>query len=196
MITISNNQLFLFQNGLLNALPQVAIFTYGLVSSFLSDYLLRKNYIKRPTLRYLGSALCTGMQGITAAALGYTTESWILCITIMTIGTGFKAFSYQGHLAAVYDIAPTYSGTLCGFVNMAGNLTGFITPLVAAAFTKHDVKDVAGWRNLFLTASGLYFLAFIIFPLCIRLSPAKFELEGAEKSPNDRIEKTRKVYAI
>ena len=133
------------------------------------------------------------MQGITAAALGYTTESWILCmrlslhvppdnVTIMTIGTGFKAFSYLGHLSAVYDIAPTYSGTVCGFVNMAGNLTGFITPLVTAAFTQHDAKDVAGWRNLFLTASGLYFLAFIIFPLCIRLKPAKFELDGDKKS--------------
>ena len=177
-------------------MPQVAILTYGIVSSFLSDFLLKKNYIKRSTLRYIGCALCTGMQGVTAAALGYTTESWILCITIMTLGTGFKAFSYLGHLAAVYDIAPTYSGTLCGFVNMAGNLTGFITPLVAAAFTKHDAKDVAGWRNLFLTASGLYFLAFIIFPIGIRLSPAKFELKRADNSPNDRIEKTRKVYDI
>ena len=166
------------------------------MSSFISDILLRKNYIKRTTLRYIGSALCTGMQGITAAVLGYTTESWILCITVMTLGTGFKAFSYLGHLAAVYDIAPTYSGTVCGFVNMAGNLTGFITPLVAAAFTKHDAKDVEGWRNLFLTASGLYFLAFIIFPIFIRLSPAKFELKGAEKFSNDRIEKTRKVYDI
>ena len=114
----------------------------------------------------------------------------------MTLGTGFKALSYLGHLAAVYDIAPTYSGTVCGFVNMAGNLTGFITPLVAAAVTKHDAKDVEGWRNLFLTASGLYFLAFILFPICIRLSPAKFEFKGAENSPNDRIEKTRKVYDI
>ena len=136
------------------------------------------------------------MQGITAAALGYTTESWILCMTIMTIGTGFKAFSYLGHLSAVYDIAPTYSGTVCGFVNMAGNLTGFITPLVTAAFTQHDAKDVAGWRNLFLTASGLYFLAFILFPLCIRLKPAKFELDGDKKSLNARIEKTRKIYDI
>ena len=144
----------------------------------MADFLLKKNHIKKTTLRYLSEAVALGMQGIAVAILGYTTDSWVLCMTIMVIGTGFKAFSYMGHLGAVYDIAPTYSGTVCGFVNMAGQLTGFITPLVAAAFTEDDPEDVTGWRNLFWTASSLYFAAFIIFPAFINLKPAHFELEN------------------
>ena len=120
--------------------------------------------------------MALGLQGITAAALGYTTESWILCMAVMTIGMGFKGATYMGHLGAVYDIAPTYSGTVYGFVNMAGNTTGFITPLIAAAFTQDNPKDVAGWRNLFWTSAGLYFSGFIVFPAFIRLTPAHFEL--------------------
>jgi MFS family permease len=153
-----------------------------MVFSFISDFLLEKNYIKKSTLRYLASSMCTGLQAITVAAIGYTTDSWILCISIMTIGIGFKGASYMGHLGAVYDISPTYSGTVCGFVNMAGNLTGFITPLVAAAFTEHNPEDPAGWRNLFWTSCGLFSAAFIIFPLFIRLTPASFELQEISKS--------------
>ena len=156
------------------------MFVYGVIFSFISDLVLKRDYIKQKTLRYLAAAVALGLQGITVAALGYTTESWILCITILTIGTGFNPATYMGHLGAVYDIAPTYAGTVYGFVNMAGNTTGFITPLVAAAFTEYDSHDVAGWRNLFWTSSGLYFAGFIIFPVFVRLKPAAFEMENTK----------------
>ena len=152
---------------------------------------MKRNWIKKPTLRYLAEAIALGLQGIAVAALGYTTESWILCIAILAIGTGFKAGIYMGHLGAVYDIAPTYSGTVCGFVNMAGNTTGFITPLVAAAFTEYDPHDVGGWRNLFWTSSGLYLAAFIIFPAFVKLTPAKFELENTDDSEDAKDITTR-----
>ena len=125
------------------------------------------------------AAISLGVPGITVAVLGYTTESWILCISVLSIGIGFKGCSYMGHLGAVYDTAPTYSGTVYGFVNMVGNLTGFITPLVAAAFTEENPHDVTGWRNLFWVSAGLFFSAFIVFPLFVKLQPAPFELENA-----------------
>ena len=155
---------------------------YGFIFSYLSDYILKRNYIRKSTLRYSAAAVSLGLQGIAVAALGYTTESWILCITILTIGTGFISATYMGHLGAVYDIAPTYAGTVYGFVNMAGNTSGFITPIVAAAFTEYDPHDVAGWRNLFWTSCGLYLAGFVIFPAFVRLTPARFEIEKENNS--------------
>ena len=104
--------------------------------------------MKTKLLRYVGVGIGLGIPGVTVAALGYTTESWILCISVLSIGVGFGSASYMGHLAAVYDIAPTYSGTVYGFVNMVGNTTGFITPLVTATFTEDNPRDVSGWRKL------------------------------------------------
>ena len=150
-------------------------FLYGLVFSYTSDLLLRKNYLKTKVLRYVAVGVGLGIPGVTVAVLGYTTDSWILCISVLSIGIGFGSASYMGHLAAVYDIAPTYSGTVYGFVNMAGNTTGFITPIVAAAFTEGDPGDVAGWRNLFWLSAGLYFAAFAMFPMLVKIEPASFE---------------------
>ena len=152
------------------------VILYGLLFSYLSDFLLSKLYISKSVLRYLSAGLSLGLPGITVAVLGYTTNSWIMCILVLSIGNGFKATAYMGHLGAIYDIAPTYAGTVYGIVNTVGNTTGFITPLIAAALTEYNIHDIEGWRNLFWLSSGIYFSAFVIFPICVRLSPAPFEV--------------------
>ena len=123
-------------------------------------------------------SLC--LPGITVAILGYTTNSWILCMSVLSIGIGFRAAIYIGHIGTVYDIAPSYSGTVYGFVSTIGNLSGFITPLLASALTKHDPHDVRGWRNLFWLSSGFYMAAALAFPLLVNQGPANFETENTE----------------
>ena len=159
----------------MNALPQLACFLYGIVFSYISDFLIKRKYVTTKSLRYLGVGIGLGGPAITVAVLGYTTESWVLCISVLSIGIGFGSASYMGHLAAVYDIAPTYSGTVYGFVNMIGNTTGFITPLATAAFIEQDPGDIAGWRNLFWLSAGLYVAALILFPVLVRIRPSPFE---------------------
>ena len=150
-------------------------FLYGIVFSYISDFLLKRKYIQTKGLRYLGVGIGLGVPALTVAALGYTTESWVLCISVLSIGIGFGSASYMGHLAAVYDIAPSYSGTVYGFVNMIGNTTGFITPLATAAFIEKDPSDIVGWRNLFWLSAGLYLAALIMFPILVRIKPSSFE---------------------
>ena len=116
-----------------------------------------------------------GLPGITVAVLGYTTHSWILCITVLSIGIGFRSAVYIGHVGAIYDIAPTYSGTVYGFINMIGRCSGFVTPLVTAYFTKENPRDVNGWRNLFWVAAGLYISAALAFPVLVKQTRAEFE---------------------
>ena len=79
-----------------------------------------------------------------------------------------------------FPFAPSNSGTVYGFVSTIGNLSGFITPLLASALTKHDPHDVRGWRNLFWLSSGFYLAAALAFPLLVSQGPASFETENAE----------------
>ena len=156
-------------------MPQLAIFLYGIVFSSSSDYFLSKEWITKSNLRRVMAVISLGIPGITVAVLGYTSSSWILCIAILSIGIGFRSGIYMGHIGSVYDVAPTYSGTAFGFVSTIGNISGFITPLVAASFTKEDPHDISGWRNLFWLSASFYFAAALAFPLLVKLSPAKFE---------------------
>ena len=170
----------LLQNGVLNALPQLAIFIYGLIFSSLSDILMVKGYVTKTKLRCCMTMISLGLPGITVAILGYTTNSYLLCMSVLSIGIGFRAAIYIGHIGTVYDIAPSYSGTVYGFVSTIGNLSGFITPLLASALIKHDPHDVRGWRNLFWLSSGFYLAAALAFPLLVSQGPASFETENAE----------------
>ena len=139
-----------------------------------------KNYVTKTKLRCCMTMVSLGLPGITVAILGYTTNSWILCMSVLSIGIGFRAAIYIGHIGTVYDIAPSYSGTVYGFVSTIGNLSGFITPLLASALTKHDPHDVRGWRNLFWLSSGFYMAAALAFPLLVNQGPDNFETENTE----------------
>ena len=162
----------------------MVIFTYGMIFSSFSDYLLSKDCIKKTRLRCWMAMISLGLPGITVAVLGYTTHSWILCIAVLSIGIGFRSAIYMGHIGAVYEVAPTYSGTVYGFVSTIGNISGFITPLITAYFTKENPHDVTGWRNLFWMASGFYFVAASAFPLLVRQEPADFELQDTNGYQN------------
>ena len=158
----------------------MTIFLGGIIFSFLSDFLLSREYVKKPLLRYLMHGIGFGMPAITIAVLGYLTENWIVCIAVLSVGIGFRGGQYVGHLSAVYDIAPKYSGTVYGFINMIGNTPGFITPLAKHAFTGENPEDVAGWRHLFWLSASLFFAGFVVFPAVVRIKPASFEEEEEE----------------
>ena len=38
------------------------------------------------------------------------------------------------------ELSPNYSGTLRGFSNTIGNISGFVAPLVAGAITTNNVR--------------------------------------------------------
>ena len=156
----------------------MAIFIYGIIFSSMSDYLLsRGDYVTKPRLRRVMAIISLGLPGITVAVLGYTTRSWILCMAVLSIGIGFRSAIYMGHIGAVYDIAPTYSGTVYGFVSMIGNISGFVTPLVTAAFTKENPDDIMGWRHTFWLCAAFYFATACAFGF-VNQSPAEFEVEN------------------
>ncbi len=97
------------------------------------------------------------------------------------------------------DAAPNYSGTVYGFVNGIGCITGFLTPMVTAAFTEEDPKDPANWRKVsgskllmhspyfywiywsrlqvFFIAVGLYAIGLLGFLIFAKFKPMDFDGE-------------------
>jgi nitrate/nitrite transporter NarK len=81
----------------------------------------------------------------------------------MTVGYGFNGTSYSGHYANIISIGPNRSGTTFGMVNMAGNLPGFLMPLVITAFTKGHEGSSVHWGYAFWIFGGLYGVGTVIF---------------------------------
>ena len=155
----------IFENGLLNTLPLMATFVYGMIISYVSEYLLAREYLKKPTFRQCMAVISLVFPGITLATLGYTTTNGAVCISLLTIGIGFRSAVYEGHLGAVYDIAQTYSGTVSGFISTVGYTSGIITPFAASSFLTVTPYHVTSWRRLFWLSAGIPFVAAFIFLL-------------------------------
>lgn len=152
-----------------------------MIFGVLADILITRGCLTKRALRWLFHDIGFGIPAISACLLGYTTDNWILCMAIMSLGMGFRAAQYSGHYQVCYDIAPKYSGTVYGMVNMIGNSAGFITPLLTSALTAHDPKDITGWRQLFWIAGSLYGSCVILFMLFAKFEPASFEYDDLSK---------------
>jgi len=169
------------ENGVLSAVPHFVAIIYGFIFGFLADHIIGSGCLQKKNTRRLFHGLGFGVPAITSALLGYTTSNWVLCITVLSAGFGFRSAQYAGHYSLVYDIAPKFSGTVYGMVNMVGNSAGFITPILTSAVTGHNPTDVTGWRNLFWISSSLLLAAMLVFVFFATFEPARFEYEGDER---------------
>ena len=100
------------QNGVLSAVPHFVAIIYGFIFGFLADHIIGSGCLQKKNTRRLFHGLGFGVPAITSALLGYTTFSWVLCITVLSAGFGFRSAQYAGHYSLVYDIAPKFSGTV------------------------------------------------------------------------------------
>lgn len=173
-------------NGLLSAVPHAATMIYGIAFGILADYILSKGWLQKKNVRKLMHGIGFGLPAVTAAVLGYTTANWILCITVLSLGFGFRAAQYAGHYSLIYDIAPKFSGTVYGMVNMCGNTAGFLTPMLTSAMTAADPKDPNGWRHLFWISSGLLLAGFFVFIAYVKFEVAEFEYRDEECRPSNK----------
>lgn len=94
---ISNLNNFLFQNGILSALPHLWTMLAGQIFGFIADLLITKevmpiNFVRKVmhSFGFLGPA-------IGLALLGYVVDDWQISVAIMAIGYGFRGATYSGH---------------------------------------------------------------------------------------------------
>ena len=103
----------------------------------------------------------------------------------MTVGFGFNGTSYSGHYANVISIGPNRSGTTLGLVNMAGNLPGFLMPLVIPALTKDHEDSSIHWGYAFWICAGLYGIGTVIFVTLGEIEVQEFNYKEYSKSEEE-----------
>ena len=75
-----------FQNGIIVSMPSLIAMILGWLAGILADWLLVKNLLTKPTLRRISVLLAFGVPAVCVTLMGYFTEDWKSCVTIMIIG--------------------------------------------------------------------------------------------------------------
>ncbi|XP_037093754.1 sialin-like [Pollicipes pollicipes] len=142
----------LTENGLLSGLPTLFSSIGVVLGGRLLQYLTTRWQFSRTTSRKLIASFAmlvpAGLLGamlVLPSGNTYTTMA-LICLSNAIIVLNVSG----GPLSAGPDLGPQFAGVIWGLAGSVGNLTGVLTPMVAAAMTPH--KTLLEWRYFFLIA--------------------------------------------
>jgi predicted amidohydrolase len=143
------------QGGFWGSTPCLAIALLAPLGGWVSDRAVARFGKRRgrQSAVWLGAACSAGLMWA-----GGHTENNILAILLLAGAAGFNLFATTTWWAACNDLTKRYSGSLSGFMNMFGNLGGWLSPIVTAA-----IATRVGWNQALsfaalvtLTAGALF----------------------------------------
>lgn len=77
--------------------------------------------------------------GLLLISLCFVGINAYVCVAIITMSLGFNGSACITNLQNAQDLAPAFAGTLYGIINFVGTTSGFISPVLVAHFTQHEV---------------------------------------------------------
>ncbi|XP_046966281.1 putative inorganic phosphate cotransporter [Vanessa cardui] len=178
-------------NGVMSALPYLAMYLLSFPIGFMSDYILKKKWLTITACRKLSNSLGHFGPAIALIGLSYVPAgSLALAVTLLTCVVGLNAGHYTGFLLVHIDMAPNFGGTLMGITNCIANIISIIAPLAAGAIIQ-DENDPNEWRKVFYVSSGIYIAANIFF-LIFGTSKTQSWNESKATKDDDKIENNTK----
>ncbi|KAG6449210.1 hypothetical protein O3G_MSEX005914 [Manduca sexta] len=181
-------------NGVMSALPYLAMYLLSFPFGFFSDYVLKKNYLTITTTRKLNNSIGLFGPAIALIGLSYSPAGNVTAaVVLLTIVVGLNAGHLTGFMLVHIDMAPDFAGTLMGITNCIANIISIIAPLAAGAILK-DESDPGEWRKVFYVASGLYIIGNTFYLICgtserQRWNDEASSSESIEAPPESRTEK-------
>ncbi|XP_073956249.1 putative inorganic phosphate cotransporter [Choristoneura fumiferana] len=184
-------------NGVMSALPYIAMYLLSFPVGFISDFVLAKGWMSTSVARKISNSIGHFGPAISLIGLAYVPAGNItLAVALLSIVVGLNAGHYTGFMLVHLDMSPNFAGTMMGVTNGLANLVSIIAPLAAGAIIK-DETDAGEWRKVFYLASFIYIVGntlFLIFGTSERQSwNESIEKESIENATESTSEKTEKA---
>lgn len=151
----------------ISGLASVGGFFIGAATAPLSDFLIKRKYIRVvnsrkifQTVGLFGNVLCLlWMTWIPAGS------SRVLMIFVMIVNYSFViATSVGGATLNILDIAPAFAAIISGFTNTLSGCLSLISPMTID-WIVHDESDVSQWRIIFLIGAAIAVVTTIFFDI-------------------------------
>lgn len=164
------------RSGLWGSTPFVAIVLLTPLGGWLSDRAVQRLGIRRGRRGavWIGALL----SAIMLSAGGYIANN-VYAILLLAGAAGFNLFAVPTWWATCNDLAPNFSGSLSGLMNMSGNLGGWLSPIATAAIATHF-----GWNMAFNFAALMTLVAGVLWVFVKADERLEFSRQGAVENPN------------
>ncbi|XP_049873024.1 putative inorganic phosphate cotransporter [Pectinophora gossypiella] len=158
-------------NGVMSALPYLAMVVLSIPFGFLADLAIKKNWLSITAVRKVSNSIghygpALALIGLTYAPAGNVT----VAVLLLTMVVGLNAGTYTGYLLVHIDMAPNFGGTMMGITNFFANIISIIAPLTAGALL-HDETQASEWRKVFYLSSAIYIICntvYVIFGTSVK----------------------------
>lgn len=148
-------------NGYLSSLPYLAMWFCSLLTSWLADMLIAKNFMSTTNVRKLGTTIASLGPGIFLIAASYAKCDRTLVVILFTLGMTLMGTFYPGMKVNVLDLSPNYSGSLMAVVNGIGACSGIVTPYIVGVLAPNNTLHE--WRTVFWVVLGVFIITNLIF---------------------------------
>ena len=155
-------------NGFLSALPFLCRYLGGVVTSVLSDSLLKRNLIGIRTSRKIFNSVATFLPAVCLILIIFAPNvcDRTYVLIMLCLGLLFNGSMSPGHFSSHVDLSPNLAGTLLGICNMTGNFGGLLLPVLMGMVLSMESMGMADrWNVIFGAASAIYVLGNFCFLL-------------------------------
>ncbi|CAH2242828.1 jg11761 [Pararge aegeria aegeria] len=181
-------------NGLLSALPYVAMYVLSFVFSWCAELMVNKKICSLGTTRKIFNTIAFWGPAAALLVLSYIPAGHLpLAVAMLTVTVGLNGAHYFGFLISHIDLSPNFASTLMGITNGCGNIFSILAPLSVSLVVK-DETSAADWRKVFFISIAFYFLANLFFLLFMsdRVQPWN-EPQQKTTAVEDGVEKSKEA---
>ncbi|XP_046627976.1 putative inorganic phosphate cotransporter isoform X1 [Neodiprion virginianus] len=150
-------------NGFLSALPLLAMWLGGIGSSWIADWMIKKDKISRTNLRKVCATIAAaGPAGFLVGA-SYAGCDRTIVVILFTLGMGLMGFIYPSTMVNGLDLSPNYSGSLTAMTTTIVAIAGIAAPYAVGVLTPN--QTLSEWRTVFWITFAVYLISVLIYDL-------------------------------
>ncbi|XP_014215997.1 putative inorganic phosphate cotransporter [Copidosoma floridanum] len=149
------------ENGLLYLVNHVAILVACLLFSWLSDWLIERNYLSLTGVRKVMASMGLGVSVTMALLMSYVGCDRLKFIVISSLFMFTSAAGLPGIKANVLDLSPNYAGTVMAISHGLAGLCGIAGPYFVGVMVPN--QTLSEWRLVYWTIFAVGMITNVIF---------------------------------
>lgn len=123
------------ENGVYSSVPWAMRILVSFTSGYWADWLIRSKRLTITNTRKLFVFLAAIIDGTFVMAAAYGGCDAMLIGLFFVISVGAQGFLASSSLANPMDLSPNFAGTITGFTNGIGSVTGILVPWIIGLLT-------------------------------------------------------------